>query len=93
LGQHRALLHSSKVNQRGVGCSHIFDVAILIGIGRNLTVPLLPHHRAYGSCTTAVNCQCGGLWDSNITRWWENQHPFRRDTPSRFEGHYGWGGM
>ena len=26
----------------------------LIGIGRDLTIPLLPHHRAYGSRTTAI---------------------------------------
>ena len=31
-----------------------FDPEILIGIGGHLAMPPLPHHRAYGSRTTAV---------------------------------------
>jgi hypothetical protein len=31
-----------------------FKDLLIIGIGRSLATPLLPHHRAYGSRTTAV---------------------------------------
>src|SRR5690606_14377550 len=37
--------------------SAVVLLLVLIGIGRGLTTPLLPHHRAYGSRTTAVQVQ------------------------------------
>jgi len=44
---------ASGLDRRFIACSHGVQ-RILIGIGGRLTAPPLPHHRAYGSRTTAV---------------------------------------